>query len=130
MPIKTKLARGVTLSCITVRDLAKAKHLFVDLLGLELRDYQEEHNWMEIGGDEGSLIGVGQESQEGEGCNLKAGSNAVISIEVYNLENAIKHLKKQKVKFHGEIIEIPHEVKMILFEDFDKNRFFLTEVLS
>lgn len=128
MTIKTKLAKGVTLSCITVSDLEKAKHLFVDLLGLELRDYQEEHNWMEIGGDEGSLIGVGQESQES--CNLKAGSNAVISIEVYNLENAIKHLKKQKVKFHGEIIEIPHEVKMILFEDFDRNRFFLTEVLS
>ena len=128
MTIKTKLAKGVTLSCITVSDLEKAKHLFVDLLGLELRDYQEEHNWMEIGGDEGSLIGVGQESQES--CNLKAGSNAVISIEAYNLENAIKHLKKQKVKFHGEIIEIPHEVKMILFEDFDRNRFFLTEVLS
>ena len=47
MPIKTKLARGVTLSCITVSDLAKARHLFVDLLGLEVKDYQEEHKWME-----------------------------------------------------------------------------------
>lgn len=97
---------------------------------MRLRTIKKSTNGWKIGGDEGSLIGVGQESQEGEGCNLKAGSNAVISIEVYNLENAIKHLKKQKVKFHGEIIEIPQEVKMILFEDFDGNRFFLTEALS
>lgn len=130
MPLKTKLAKGITLSCITVSDLAKARHLFVDLLGLEVKDYQQEHHWMEIGGDDGSLIGVGQGSKQGEGSNLKAGSNAVISIQVYNLETAIKHLKKQNVKFHGEIIEIPHEVKMILFEDFDGNRFFLTEALA
>ena len=128
MPVKTRLAKGVTFSCVTVSNLKKARHLFVDLLGLEVRDYQEEHRWMEVGGYEGSLIRVGQESQES--CNLNAGSNAVISIEVFNLEDAIKHLNKQKVKFHGEIIEVPQKVKMILFEDFDGNRFFLTQTLS
>jgi catechol 2,3-dioxygenase-like lactoylglutathione lyase family enzyme len=130
MPLKTKIAKGISLSCITVSDLLKARHLFVDLLGLEVKDHQEAYNWMEVGGEEGSLLGIGQESKEESCCLTKAGTNAIVSVEVYNLDEAIKHLKSKKIKFHGEIIEIPHEVKMILFEDFDGNKFWLIQAID
>ena len=67
MATKTKkLATGSTLSCITVSNFEKAKHLFVDLLGLEVTDYQEKYGWMEVGTAKGSLIGVGKASPEGD----------------------------------------------------------------
>ncbi len=58
MPVKTKLAKGISLTCIAVSD-------FVDLLGLELKEYQKEDHWMEIEGSNGSLIGMGKMLQKG-----------------------------------------------------------------
>ena len=108
MPAKTKIAKGISLSCMTVSDLSKAKDLFIDLLGLVVKDHQEANNWMEIGGEEGGLLGIGQQSKE-ECCSLlKVGSNAIVCIEVYDLNQAIKHLQSKNIKFHGEIIEIPN----------------------
>ncbi|MCB1115026.1 MAG: VOC family protein [Chlamydiia bacterium] len=130
MKLKTKIAKGVSLSCITVSDFSKAKHLFVDILGLEIKDHQEAYNWMEIGGEEGSLLGICQECKEEPCCPVKAGTNAIVSIEVFNLDYSIKHLKSKGVKFYGKVIEIPNEVKMILFEDFDGNKFWLTQGLK
>ena len=125
-----QIATGDTLSCITVSNLAKAKHLFVDLLGLEVTDSQEAYNWMEVGTKKGSLIGIGKASKEGDGCGMEAGSNAIVSIGVEDLEEAIAHLKANKIKFIGEIMEVPGQVKMILFQDFDGNKFFLCEQLN
>jgi len=130
MSVKTKIAKEISISCLTVSDLSKAKHLFVNILGLNIKDNQEEYNWIEIGGEDGHTIGIGEEEQQGEWSNFKAGSNAIVSIEVYNLERAIQHLEKHQVKICGDIIEIPHQVKMILFEDLDGNKFWLTQTLS
>lgn len=131
MPTKTKkLATGNTLSCLTVSNLEKAKHFFVDLLGFEVTDFQEKYNWMEVGTEKGSLIGIGEACDEGEEIGIGSGTNAIISIEVHDLEEAIAHLKANKVKFIGEIMEVPNQIKMILFEDFDGNRFFLSQNLK
>lgn len=131
MTTKSKLAKGISLSCITVSDINKAKHLFVDLLGLDLKEFVEEYKWMEIGGkDEEARLGVGEYVENSEYQDIKAGSNAIISILVGNLEEAKEHLEANGIEFLGNILEIPGEVKMILFKDLDGNRYFLTESLK
>lgn len=42
MPVKTKLAKGISLTCIAVSD-------FVDLLGLELKEYQKDITGWKLG---------------------------------------------------------------------------------
>lgn len=130
METKTKIAKHVYLSSVTVSDIQAAKHLFVDLLGLEIKNYSEEYQWMELGGlDQDSRIGVGQSSEGPNAEYIKAGSNATISIEVFDIERAKKHLEDHGVKFINEIIEIPNEVKLALFKDLDGNRYFLSQRL-
>ncbi len=53
---QTKLAKGITMPCLTVSSLEETKRLFVDLLGLEVKDYDERFNWMELEGEEGKQV--------------------------------------------------------------------------
>ncbi len=127
-----KYAKGITLSAVTVKNLEKMKHLFVDLLGLELKDYAPEYNWMEIGGEMGSLLGVGQEAPDCAEQEIQQapGNNAWVSISVDNLEESKAHLENNGITFIGDIFEVPGHVKMALFQDYDGNRFWLTEKLD
>lgn len=131
---KTKLAKSISLSCITVSDIKKAKHLFVDLLGLDLKDDNEFVGWMELAGkdDKTARLGVGvyREKAMDHDEDLKPGQNGIISFEVDNIVEAKKHLEANNIKFCGEIMEIPDEVgevKLALFKDSDGNRFFLAQ---
>jgi len=124
---QTKLAKGITMPCLTVSSLEETKRLFVDLLGLEVKEYDERFNWMELEGEEGSRIGFGQPmGDDGQ----KAGSNAIVSISVDNLEETKAILETNGVQFFGETIEIPDEVKLALFADKDGNQYFLAEQLK
>ena len=127
-----KHANGITMSTCTVKNLESAKHLFVDLLGLELKDYAPEYNWMEIGGEQGSLLGIGQESTECGAADIKqaAGQHAWVSISVDDVVATKKHLQDNGIEFIGEIFEVPGHVKMALFEDQDGNRFWITQKLD
>lgn len=133
MATKTKqkkgLAKGMSLACLTVSDLQRAKKFFEEFLGFEITDSNENYNWIEFGNENGSLIGVGSPPPEYQDENCTPGMNAVLSIEVEDINSAKKELEAKGVKFFGEIMEIPGEVKMIMFEDFDKNKFFLTQSL-
>ena len=124
---QTKHAKGMTMSCLTVSDLNQAKHLLVDLLGLELKEFHEQFNWMELEGEEGARIGIGQYSEGPHDQDLKPGNNAVVSIEVANIEDTKKHLEAHGVEFLGDIMEVPGEVKLVLFRDQDGNRYFLAQ---
>ncbi|MCP5509670.1 MAG: VOC family protein [Chlamydiales bacterium] len=125
-------ARGFTLSAVTVKNLESAKHLFVDLLGLELKDYAPEYNWMEIGGEEGSLLGVGQHSEECCVAELqqKPGEHAWVSISVDDVDATKKHLEANGIEFIGDVFEVPGHVKMALFKDKDGNRFWISQKLD
>ncbi|MCB1108982.1 MAG: VOC family protein [Chlamydiia bacterium] len=127
-----KYAKGITLSAITVKNLEKTKHLFVDLLGLELKDYAPEHKWMEIGGEVGTLLGVGESSGECGPVEIQQapGENAWVSITVDDVNEAKEHLEAHGIEFLGDIFEVPGHVKMALFKDFDGNRFWLTQMLD
>ena len=125
------MAKGISLSSVTVSDIKKAKYLFVDLMGLTLKEFSEEYNWMEIGGeDQEARLGIGQACDASSDFEaIPAGSNAIISIDVDNIELTKKHLENHGIQFLQEIMEIPNEVKLALFKDSDGNRYFLCEKL-
>lgn len=52
MTTKPKIAKGISLASVTVSDLKAAKHLFVDLLGLEIKEHAEEFKWLELGAED------------------------------------------------------------------------------
>ncbi len=125
-----KLTTGSVLSCVTVSNMERTKHLFTEVLGLELKDFQPDYNWMEVGNEKESLIGFGECPKEGGEGSPQPGSNAIVSIGVENLEEAMEALKAHHIEFLGDIMEVPGQVKMVLFQDFDGNRFFLCESLE
>lgn len=127
-----KYAKGITLSAISVKNLEETKKLFVDLLGLELKDYSPEHKWMEIGGEVGTLLGVAESSGECGPIEVQQapGDNAWVSITVDDVNEVKEHLESHGIEFLGDIFEVPGHVKMALFKDFDGNRFWLTQMLD
>lgn len=118
----------IELSWIVVSDLKKAKKFYTETLGLKVHESSEEYGWLEVQGTQGgAFLGIAQASDKEE---IQAGSNAVVTITVDNLIAAIEELKKKQVRFIGEVIEIPEQVKMMSFSDADGNRFQLVERLS
>ena len=127
-----KHATGVTLSAVTVKDLDKMKHLFVDLLGLEIKDYAEEYGWMELAGEHGALLGVCKHTDHSADAGVQQlpGSNAWVSISVDDIEFTKKHLEDNGIQFLSDIIEVPGHVKMALFADYDGNNFWICQKLD
>ncbi|MCB1081623.1 MAG: VOC family protein [Chlamydiia bacterium] len=123
---KKKLAKGVALSAVTVSSLEETKRIFCDLLGLEVKEHDEKFKWMELGGEEGGLVGFGEPMAE----DMKAGTNAVVSISVENVAEARAFLESNEVQFLGDTVEIPGEVKLAMFADKDGNQYFLAEHLK
>lgn len=130
MTTKPKIAKGISLACVTVSDINKAKHLFVDLLGLDLKDFSEEYRWMEVGGDDqDAYLGLGEPMEGPHAEFMQAGTSAIVSIEVDNVEEAKKHLEANGITFLNGVLEVPGEVKLALFKDSDGNRYFLSQKL-
>lgn len=117
-------ALGTSLSWISVKDLKQARSLFEDTLGLKVTTDNADMGWLEFQGEQGGLIGMAQ----GEG--LEPGKNAIIAIDVSDLDAMKAYLESKGLQFHGEVIEVPNNVKMAQFSDFDGNRFNLVEDLS
>ncbi len=123
---KTKIAKGISMSCVTVSSLDETKRIFCDLLGLEIKEYDERFNWMELEGEEGGRVGFGEPMGE----DMKAGTNAIVSIAVDNVAEARAFLESKEIQFLGETVEIPGEVKLAMFADKDGNQYFLSEKLK
>lgn len=119
--------QGMFLSWIIVKDVPKAIKFYTDVVGLTLKEFHPEYGWAELSGPNGSLLGIGQEGDENP---LKAGSNAIVTVSVENLEKAKDHFKKQGAQLIGETVEVPGHVKMQTFMDSDGNTMQLVEELS
>lgn len=120
------IVKKIGLSSITVTDAKKSAKFFTEVLGLKITESNPEFNWYEFAGkDGGNVLGMGQ-------CfgDAKAGVNAIVSFEVDDIIKSIEDLKSKNVKFLSEIMEVPGEIKLILFADLDGNLFYLTEVLK
>lgn len=91
----TKIAKGISMSCVTVSSLEETKRLFSDLLGLEVKEYAEDFKWMELEGEEGGRVGFGEPMGDG----MKAGTNGVVSISVDNVDEARAFLESKEIQF-------------------------------
>lgn len=119
----------MSLAWITVSDFEKSKKFFTETLGLTISSSAEQWGWMEVQGKEGGmLLGLAQENKE---CgDDKPGSNAVVTMTVDNLASSMAELSKKGVRFIGEVMEVPGQVKMVTFKDNDGNKFQLVEELD
>ena len=115
------------LAWIVVSDLAKAKQYFTDVVGLQLLANDENYGWAELGQPNGGFrLGLAQKSPYNP---MPPGSNAVMTFTVPNLEKSKAEMAKKGMKFIGEVMEVPDEVKLQTFEDPDGNQFQLVETL-
>ena len=111
---------------IVVKDIKAAIAFYTKIIGLQLKTYDEKYGWAELSGPEGSLLGIAQENEHQE---IKAGSNAVITITVDDIISSRNELAKKSVRLLGDIIEVPEEVKMQTFVDPDGNMMQLVQML-
>lgn len=118
---------GMNLAWIVVKDLEAAITFYTDVVGLTLREKSLEHHWAELSGPDGFTLGLAQESSHME---LRAGSNAVVTITVEDIVVAKNFYLKKGAKMLGDIIEVPGHVKMQTFIDKDGNTLQLVQLLS
>jgi predicted enzyme related to lactoylglutathione lyase len=118
---------GIFLSWIIVKDVPKAIKFYTDVVGLSLKNYHEEYGWAELSGPDGSILGIGQEGKENP---MKAGSNAVVTVSVDDIEKAKNHFTTHEAKLVGETMEVPGHVKLQTFVDIDGNTLQLVEDLN
>jgi predicted enzyme related to lactoylglutathione lyase len=121
------VVKDMKMSWISVSDLNKAKTFFKDILGLKIHQESPEFQWIEMQTDKGdAMLGLAGPYPHSP---LAPGQNAIVTFTVENVQKTAAELAKKGVKLLGEIIEVPGEVKMQLFEDFDGNKFQLVELL-
>lgn len=115
---------------ITVNDIAKAKKLFVDILGMKVQANAPEYGWMEVvAKDGGSALGIGQFNPE-YGKEVQPGQNAVVTFTVDDMVAAKALLEKNNVIILGDVVEVPGHVKMLFFADADGNKFQIVQLLD
>lgn len=117
---------GVHLSWIVVKDFETAIEFYTKIAGFTLKEKSSEYKWAELSGPTGSILALTEEG----GCSaFKAGSNAITSISVENIEEARKFFQSKDVNLIGDIMEIPGHVKIQTFSDKDGNIMQLVQVL-
>jgi predicted enzyme related to lactoylglutathione lyase len=118
--------KGIHLNWITVKNLEAAIKFYTEIAGLKLKEHHKEFGWAELAGPEGSILGIAQENSHD---NIKAGTNAVITITVDDIQKARDTFKKKGARLVGDVIEVPGHVKMQTFLDTDGNMLQLAELL-
>jgi predicted enzyme related to lactoylglutathione lyase len=120
------MIKSADLVWVTVSDFKKARKFFTETLGLKEISCVEEMGWMELQGQDGGvMIGVGASNDE-----LPAGSNAIVTFTVDDIDQAVADFKTKNIQLLGKIVEIPGHVKLQMFTDLDGNKFQLVQVLD
>lgn len=121
--------KSIDLAWISVTDMKKAREFFVDTLGLSVGCDTPEYGWIELKGSAGGAqLGIGAVNEEKP--LVPAGSNAIVTFTVDDLDAALAELRAKNVTIIGDIIEIPGHVRMIFIQDNDSNTFQLAQVLD
>lgn len=112
---------------IVVADLEKAVDYYSNVLGFELAELHPHFGWAELcNGKDGARLGL---AQANDMMSEKAGSNAIITVSVDDIEVAKDELSKKGVTFIGEVMEVPGHVKMQMISDSDGNKLQLVQLL-
>jgi predicted enzyme related to lactoylglutathione lyase len=116
------------LSWIAVSDLGKARQFFTEVVGLKEVSVQEEFHWAEMQGTEGgALLGLGQSGGQHPPA---PGQNAVVTLTVDDIVATKADMEAQGVTFLGDIMEVPGQVKLAMFQDPDGNLFHLVQMIG
>lgn len=118
---------GIKLSWVVVKDLKAAIEFYTKVVGLKLVQDSSELGWAELSGPDGSILGIAQENPQ---MDNKAGTNAVVTVTVEDIEAARKSFLEKGANLIGEVIEVPGHVKMQTFTDKDGNFLQLVESLD
>ncbi len=120
--------QGINLAWIVVADLKEAVRFYTEVVGLKLEELNEPFGWAEFSGSQGGArLGVAQANDREQ---IMPGQNAVVTLTVENLEEALQNFTRKGGKIVGEIIEIPGVVKMQMINDSDGNHFQIVEMLG
>lgn len=123
-------AKSIGLAWIVVKDLKATVKFYTEVVGLKLTEMSEEWGWAELEGhEEGMKLGIAQQRPD-EQDPIRPGQNAVLTVSVDNLENAIQNLQKQGAMLIGGIEEVPGHVKMQTFRDTEGNYLQLVEEIN
>lgn len=121
-------AKSINLAWIVVKDLRQAVKFYTEVVGLQLKDMHEPLGWAELEGVEGGArLGIAQANQE---PTVKAGSNAVVTFTVADIEQTVKDFLQKGAECLGAIQEIPGHVKLQMVRDADGNYFQLAQMIS
>lgn len=118
--------KGIHLVWIVVKDFEKAIQFYTNVLGFTIETMAEKFGWAELKGPDGCLLGIARENEQ---YNVKAGTNAVATITVDDIETARSNLLKNKVTLDGDVQVVPGHVKLQTFSDTDGNTFQLCQEL-
>lgn len=124
---------GIHLAWIVVKNLENSIQFYIESLGFTLKEHVPEFGWAELVGPTGSHLGLAQEQDapnEWDGTHFKAGSNAIITITVKDIEAVSQEYAQKGVVLLGKRMEVPGEVKLQTFRDPDGNIFQLAEDLK
>ena len=120
--------KEIGLSWIVVKDIKAAVKYYIEVVGLELLEFNEAYGWAELAGYEGgSRLGIAQANSEKK---VIPGQNAIVTFTVDDLEKMKAHLIQQGACCEGDVIEVPGHVKMQTVIDGDGNRFQICELIS
>lgn len=120
--------KSMELAWIVVKDLKKAVDFYVNVVGLQLLELNEEFKWAELQGKEGGAkVGIGEMNEEG---GFEAGENAFLTFTVDDIFQARSYVEAKGAQFIGEIEEIPGHVRMLMVMDLDGNRFQFVQKLD
>lgn len=117
---------GIHLTWIVVSNLDEAIKYYSEVVGLTVKTIDKQYGWAELAGPHGSTLGLAQENKE---MNQTAGTNAVVTVVVANIQEARDELQKNGTRLLGEIMTIPEEVKLQSFLDKDGNHLQLVELI-
>lgn len=118
---------GMGLVWIVVADLDKAIKYYTEVLGMEVSSIAKEFGWAELKSGDGAVLGLAQENPE---FDMKAGSNAVMTMKVDNLDESKAELAEKGVSLLGEVQDIPGHCRLQLCADEDGNLFQLVQLLD
>lgn len=119
--------QSIELVWIVVKDLKQSLEYYTKILGLQVMQYSEAYGWAELCGCEGGMrLGLAQSSPREP---VQPGTNGVITMTVQDMDMAKASFAAQGVKFRGDILEIPGEVKLQSCYDPDGNHFQIVQKL-